>query len=226
MKAYKLIETGIEYLREALAAGDQFAYELLTLPLESGEILTVLPNEARLDQVSLRQGRLSKFDTGKNKSPLVELTVSYLSSMESAFVLELDSLPLDDAERLYSKQVFSTFVLQSSFFELRTYEGNKIDGVVGVYGYVESSKWTEDVVSELVLNRRPFGAIGALTTTELGIQNPGNARTVLKRIFDQTQTIIAFAFDDEGWICWTRNHDNAYLNAIRISARPAIIRLS
>lgn len=206
----ELGEEGIQYLRALLGSGDHLAEALSHLPLTEGKVWTYLPEGTNANEVSLDWGspRISSSAESSGK-PIVDLITRHLSDNNALFVLELDSLPAECVAGIFEERPILYFTANPNRRMLVGDRDIQLPDVVGVYGYIRAGGVTRKDVSSLLMDRRPFGSAGALTTTGEEMHPLKGEEisdlTIFDKIAARTRYILGTAYDDEGWIIWGRN---------------------
>ncbi len=180
-------------------------------PFPKAGLYTFLPDLADPKKVSLIEGGFSGFVSVENLDGPIELLISeHLKTQENIFLMEVDSTTREAASRLYFDKPFSFFVSAPSthtFYDAARRPTEERG--VGVYGYVREVDEEMGNVKKLILDCRPFGAIGVLSsvpTTGLPPDGEDCDPRVFKELAASTQYILGTAYDDEGWIIWAREH--------------------
>lgn len=202
MIAHEIGDAGLKYLKSILKIGDHLANALLQEPLSDGSCYVYLPDSVDPRKLSLEHGGLSQFEFEENLGTPVRLLISeYLFQPKSIFVMELQSVDRAIARTLYADNSFRTFTFGPSNHKLRDLEGNELHDIVGAYGYIRHGDESVTRIRELLADRRPFWAVGALTTIDLD-SLPANRQECDSKLFidlaRNTQYIVGSAYDDEG----------------------------
>jgi hypothetical protein len=210
MRKVKLNQSGVDFLRSALSAGDYLAELLNTLPLEEGAVYTFLPNGADPAQLSLAAGGLSQINYVDDlQRPIEQLILNFLrSSPENVAVIEATSI---EKEKLSSW--LANTPVDFKYFTLNRTRRTAKDPVtqttldqVGVYGMLMADQAKLSYVKDFIEEAFPFQKIGMLSSSaEAKFPHVGQEVEMewLRRLAARAQYIFASAYDGAGMVVWS-----------------------
>jgi hypothetical protein len=187
LKEFALGAEAVTYIRSELVHGHTFARLLLDLPLEEGYVMTYLPT-------TIDDKTLYRFEGGVGKASseiLLHETVLFVSRCLS--------------KNLHGYAIFEGYRPSESILAASNRQ-------YFFYGSEETYYFSSTSVLEQVENAarggRSYPYVGALTSLsedqpsiQTGTEVP---REILEELAAQTTHIIVGAYDDEGYLIWTR----------------------
>ena len=213
MKQLLLGKSNLEFFRTFLSEGNYLGGEAARVVDEAGELLTWLPDEIELADVSLKDGWRHEDPPIGLWKPLGQRMRDFLaeSPVHVAVVETCVERAANLPDRLRARGFrddFSYFTCDGGTHRLfnadRTME---YTDVVSVFGFRSGMETTADQISNLISDAFPFHEIYILTSWPDGIPLQSGEkvnRTYLRTLANRAQFIAIGAYDGSGVILWNR----------------------
>ena len=192
LREVELDENALEYIKEELASGDALAGFLLdSLNFEQGITRTFLPNDL-IDEknIDFRSSVAKEYRAmySETHEKIAGFISAYLSQQENRLVI---------FETLASP---NNPLLKERKLQHFTHQRN-------VYSYLTRRNLDEQGASKIILGARGYPCIGILTSFSDGeafLHQKSVTDDILQKLVAETEHIIIGAFDEDGFILWSK----------------------
>ena len=190
----ELRDNALEYIKEELAIGDTVAKSLLQLiKSKQGVIRTFLPDDVTdKENLNFRDSVAEDYQAmySATHKKVADFILAYLSHQNNRIV------------------VFETLGSPNDLW-LQKRKPQYFSNQQNVYLYVSGDRFDEQKVDQIISEARGYPCVGILTSLLNGkiiLSEQSVGDDFLQELVDGTEHIIIGAFDEDGFLFWSKQH--------------------